>query len=121
MFLVVWRTDCLGCLVEIPILNRLQKEFASEDFTVIGLSMDRERDGYVGRFVRKHKIAYPVWLGYGQPLSEYVRTHIIPTLFAIGPDGEVLGHAVGAIPSYDDAVGAIEQARRMIAERERAK
>ena len=113
VLLIAWRTDCVACLYELPILNRLQKEYSAENFTIIGLSMDRGKDNYVANFVKKKKMAYPVWLGYGQPIMKYTLTEILPTLFAIGPDGELLGYHLGAFKSYEEAVAIMKQARTL--------
>ena len=114
VFLIVWRTDCKACLLEIPLLNRLQQEYSAEDVTIIGLSMDRGKDDLVERVIEAREINYPVWLGYSQPISKYTYTQIFPTVFAIGPEGEVLWYMYGAFPSYEQAVAAMDQARRLI-------
>jgi thiol-disulfide isomerase/thioredoxin len=114
VFLTVWRTDCKACMFEIPILNKLQKEYANQDFTIIGLSMDKDKDDLVRKVIEARDINYPIWLGYDQPLSEYTQTQYLPTLFAIGPEGEVLGYLIGAFQSYEHAVGALTQSRSLI-------
>ncbi len=111
VFLNVWKTDCIPCLVEIPILNRLQKEYSSEDFTVIGLAMDRGKDKRVAAVAEKANIIHPIWLGYGQPIARYVDVGITPFLWVLGPDGELLFSIPGAFPTYDDAVRAMKWAR----------
>jgi hypothetical protein len=98
-------------LFEIPILNRLQKEFSGDDFTVLGLSIDRGKDEFVKKVIEVRGINYPVWMGYNQPLSKYTATEYLPTLFAIGPGGEVLGYLVGAFPSYEHAVAVLKESR----------
>lgn len=121
VFLSMWKTDCFPCLLEIPILNQLQKEYASDDFTVIGVSLDRGKDPLVHRIVEKAGITYPVWFAYGQPIAKYVDFSVTPFLIVIGPDGRVLGHFLGKIPTYRDAVGFVDQAREMIAEHKEQK
>ncbi len=116
VFLVVWRTDCKACLFEIPTLNKLQEEFGGEDFTVLGLSVDKDKDEFVRKVIEVRGINYPVWMGYGQPLSRYTATEYLPTLFTIGPEGELLGYLPGAFPSYEDAVAVVEEARRRASE-----
>lgn len=113
VLLIAWRTDCIACLYELPILNRLQKEYSAEEFTIIGLSMDRDKDEYVAKFVKEKGMAYPVWLGYGQPILKYTFTEILPTLFVIGPGGEMLGYHLGAFRSYEEAVAIMKQARTL--------
>lgn len=117
VFLTVWRTDCRACIFEIPILNRIQQEYSAEDFTVIGLSMDRGKDDFVKKVVEMKEINYPIWLGYGQPLSRYTYTQYLPTLFVIGPEGEVLGYMIGAFMSYEHAMAVIGHARNLVKEK----
>jgi len=118
VLLIAWRTDCVACLYELPILNRLQKKYSDENFTIIGLSMDRGKNNYVAKFVKKKKMAYPVWLGYGQPIMKYTLTEVLPTMFAIGPNGELLGYHMGAFRSYEEAVAIMKQAR-VLSEKDR--
>lgn len=118
VFLVVWKTDCPACLIEIPILNKLQEEYSSEDFTIIGLSMDRGKDDFVKKVVEVRKIDYPVWLGYNEPISRYLSTPLLPTLFVIGPEGEVLGYLIGPFRSYEHAVANVKHARSFLKEKE---
>lgn len=120
VFLTVWRTDCKACLFEIPILNKLQEEFAGEEFTVVGLSMDRGRDELVKKVIKVREINYPIWMGYGQSLSRYTETPYFPTLFTIGPEGEVLGYMIGAFQSYEHAVAVVKEARLRIVKTEGA-
>jgi len=114
VFLVIWKTDCFACLFEIPTLNRLHEEYSSEDFAVIGLSMDRNRIKQLTEVIKKYNIAYPVWLGHGQPISEYTDVPIFPVLLVIGPDGNVVGHFLGAFHSYEHATAAMKEARAII-------
>ena len=114
IFLVIWKTDCVACIFEIPMLNKLQEEYSSEDFTVVGLSMDRGKTRQVAQTIEKHKIVYPVWLGYEQPISKYTDVPIVPVMLVIGPDGKVVGHFIGAFHSYEHAVAALKEARAII-------
>ena len=115
VFLTVWRTDCKACLFEIPTLNRLQKEFSSEDFTVLGVSVDRGKDEFVKKVVELREMNYPIWMGLDQPLMKYTPAQYLPTLYAIGPGGEVLGVMEGAFPSYEYALEVLKEARARVA------
>lgn len=114
VFLMAWRTDCPDCILEIPVLNRLQREYSDKDFTVVGLSMDKGKDDFVRKVIEAREIIYPIWLGYDQPLSKYVPTQIFPALFVIGPEGKLLGYKTGAFHSYEHAVAALNQSRSLI-------
>ncbi|RJP19583.1 MAG: TlpA family protein disulfide reductase [Candidatus Abyssobacteria bacterium SURF_5] len=114
IFLSLWKIDCPPCLMEIPILNRLQKEYSSDDFTVIGVSLDRGKEEMVSHIVKRADITYPVWLAYDQPILKYLDAPFTPFLFVLGPDGEVLGYYPGKIPTYNDAVTVMNEARKLV-------
>jgi len=114
IFLVIWKTDCVACVFEIPILNKLHNEHYSEDFTVIGLSMDRGKKERVERIVEEYRIDYPVWLGHGESISAYTDVPIVPVLLVIGPDGWLAGHFIGAFYSLEHAEAALKEARAII-------
>ena len=114
IFLVIWKTDCVACIFEIPMLNKLQEEHSSEDFTVIGVSMDRGKERQIAQTVERYKIVYPVWLGHGQPIAEYTDVPIVPVMLVVGPDGHLVGHFIGAFHSYEHAVAAVKEARAII-------
>jgi thiol-disulfide isomerase/thioredoxin len=114
VFLVIWRTDCPACIFEIPVLNKIQEEYAGDDFTIIGLSMDRGKDDFVKKVAEMRQIDYPIWLGYGEPISPYTQTPVLPTLLVLGPTGEVIGYMHGAFPSDEYAVAVIEESRKWL-------
>jgi cytochrome c-type biogenesis protein len=114
VFLTVWRTDCKACIFEIPVLNRLHREYSDKNLAVVGLSLDNGKDDFVRKVIEVKEINYPIWLGYGQPLSEYVPTQVLPTLFVIDPEGKVLGYMPGAFLSYEHAVAVVNESRNLI-------
>ncbi|RJP70730.1 MAG: TlpA family protein disulfide reductase [Candidatus Abyssobacteria bacterium SURF_17] len=121
VFLNIWKTDCIACLHEIPILNRVQKEYASANFTIVGLAMDKKKDERVAQVMKVGNIAYPVWLGDGQPIAKYADVWAYPFLLAIGPNGELIGYIEGAFPTYEHAVDAIKRARELLEKKESSK
>ncbi len=120
VFMNVWRIDCKPCLIEIPILNKLQQEYSSNDFAVIGVSIDMGHEDIVAAIAKQGGITYPVWLAYGQPLFRYVDVPYTPFLIILGPDGEVLGTIRGAFDDYSDVVSIMNQAKAFV-KKEKAK
>lgn len=118
IFLNVWKTDCRACLLELPVLNRLHREYSSESFAVIGIAMDRGKDRYVAELADMVNLEFPVWLGYGQPIAEYVEVPVTPVLFFVAPNGEVLGYLVGAFPTYESAVEVMKKTREEVEQKE---
>ena len=56
-----WATWCAPCRRELPLLNRLQAEFAPRGVQVIGVAVDFAAD--VRAFVRDFPVAYPILVG----------------------------------------------------------
>jgi thiol-disulfide isomerase/thioredoxin len=56
-----WATWCAPCRREIPLLNRLQKEYAAQGVEVIGVAVDFPEE--VVAYMQKTPIAYPVLIG----------------------------------------------------------
>ena len=50
-----WATWCPACLVELPILDRLQQAMGGSDFQVVAVSVDRDDARKVERFVRDRR------------------------------------------------------------------
>jgi thiol-disulfide isomerase/thioredoxin len=61
-----WATWCESCLAEIPHLIELQGKYATQGFTVVGISVDDSRDGIhpptevVAAFAASHGMNYPI-------------------------------------------------------------
>jgi len=56
-----WATWCAPCRREIPLLNRLQKEYAAKGVEVVGIAVDFVND--VKGYVKANPIGYPVLVG----------------------------------------------------------
>lgn len=108
-----WATYCPPCREEIPHLVRLQKEYGSKGFKVIGLNVGGEEDRpKVPEFVKLYGIQYQL----AEPDPETVRLFFgaddsIPQTFVLDRRGRLVRHFVG----YDSEVAseleaAVEQA-----------
>ena len=56
-----WATWCAPCRRELPLLNRLQAEFAPQGVQVLGVAVDFAAD--VRAFMRDFPVAYPILIG----------------------------------------------------------
>lgn len=95
-----WATWCGPCRVEIPGFIELQKRYASQGFTMIGISMDDSAEPVVG-FYKELQMNYPVAVGNDRLGELYGGVEGLPTTFVIGRDGRIYAKHVGA---YDPAV-----------------
>ncbi len=67
LILNFWATWCAPCRREIPLLQRIDREWQAHRFTVVGIAVDRRPA--VAAFVRRFKIAYPILQGDRQALG----------------------------------------------------
>ncbi len=95
-----WATWCGPCQLEIPGFIDLQKRYAAQGFTMIGISMDDSSDPVV-EYYKDHQMNYPVALGNDRLAELFGVNQGYPTTFVIGRDSRIYAKHVGA---YDPAV-----------------
>ncbi len=66
-----WATWCPPCVREMPLLDRLQKAFASQDVVFVGIAVDDADE--VKKFVREKNIGFPILLGETRAMDLMVR------------------------------------------------
>ncbi len=90
-----WATWCGPCRIEIPGFVELQNRYASQGFTMIGISMDDSPEPVVD-FYRELHMNYPVAMGNDRLGELYGGMEGLPTTFVIGRDGRIYAKHVGA-------------------------
>ncbi len=90
-----WATWCGPCRIEIPGLVEMQDKYASQGFSVIGISIDDE-PGSVVEFYKEFKMNYPVAVGNPRVGELYGGIFGLPTTFLIGRDGRIYAKHTGA-------------------------
>jgi thiol-disulfide isomerase/thioredoxin len=91
-----WATWCGPCREEIPGFTVLQEKYASQGFSVIGISMDDE-PGPVAQFYKEFRMNYPVAVGNQRIGELYGGIFGLPTTFLIGRDGRIYAKHTGGI------------------------
>jgi peroxiredoxin len=90
-----WATWCGPCRESIPHLIDLYNNFQSKGFTIIGMSVDKEKEEEtLRRFVKSMDIPYPVVLSPEQLARQYGISGI-PTTLLIDREGKILEKIVG--------------------------
>jgi len=110
-----WATWCVPCREAIPDFVELQKQYAEEGFTLLGISLDEEGAAVVKPFAQEFGITYPVLIGNTQVSAAYGGIQALPTAFLIGRDGRILETFVG-----DRAKADFERAIRSALQRDAA-
>ena len=95
-----WATWCGPCRLEIPGFIELQKRYAAQGFTMIGISMDDSPEPVVD-FYKELQMNYPVAIGNDRLGELYGGMPGLPTTFVIGRDGRIYAKHVGV---YDRSV-----------------
>jgi thiol-disulfide isomerase/thioredoxin len=95
-----WATWCGPCRIEIPSFIELQKRYAAQGFTLIGISMDDSSEAVVD-FYKQFQMNYPVAIGNERLGELYGGIPGLPVTFLIGRDGRIYAKHVGA---YDPSV-----------------
>lgn len=94
----IWTTSCAQCVIELPMLDRLQKDMGGVKFQVIALSSDLEpfpvlRRFFTNRGIKNLKI-------YSDPqarFSQAANVKGLPTTFLIDEEGREIGRIRGIV------------------------
>jgi thiol-disulfide isomerase/thioredoxin len=92
-----WATWCGPCKLEMPWLIQMQKKYASQGFTVLGISEDDSTNKKISDFMAKMGVDYPVLIYDDQLNKAYGGIDYLPTSYYIGRDGKVIIEAGGLI------------------------
>ncbi len=88
-------TDCDGCKKELPILERLQAEFAARGLAVLVFATDLQGEEVVGPYFRASPTPLPVLLDNYQMVVKRYGVTEIPSLFLVDPQGTIVHKEVG--------------------------
>ena len=91
-----WATWCGPCRAEIPGFVVMQEKYASQGFSIIGISMDDEAAPVVD-FYKEFRMNYPVAVGNQRIGELYGGILGLPTTFLIGRDGRIYAKHTGGI------------------------
>ena len=91
-----WASWCAPCIIEIPHLNALQKQFGPKGFQVVGIAMD-DSEAVTRQTMQKYPFAYPVVLGDAKFGNLYGGVLGLPLKYLVGADGKILAIWSGEI------------------------
>ena len=90
-----WASWCLECRPEMPVLERLHREFGPRGLAVVGINA-REETETVARYARALGLTFPLVLDRDGNMNRSYGVLGLPTTFIIGRDGRAVAFAVGA-------------------------
>lgn len=90
-----WASWCLECRPEMPVLERLHREFAPQGLAVVGVNA-REREEAVSRYAKELGLTFPLVLDPDGKISALYGVVGLSATFLVGRDGRAVGFAIGS-------------------------
>ncbi len=96
-----WATWCAPCRMEIPSFVEINKELPDDEFTIIGVALDRKGSveqirKLIKDFAKKQNVNYLNFLPTKDIISPYGEISAIPTTFIIDKKGNIVEKIRGA-------------------------
>lgn len=88
-----WATWCPPCRAELPKVIQLYKQYHSQGFEIIGVSLDSDRDTLDKFLKQQNGMTWPQYFdgqGWGNKLVGEYDVHGIPSTLLIGRDGKII-------------------------------
>lgn len=90
-----WASWCAECRPEMPVLERLHREFASRGLAIVGINV-REDKHAVGRYATELGLTFPLVLDPEGKKKDLYGVIGLPTTFVVGRDGRAVAFGVGS-------------------------
>lgn len=85
----IWASWCEPCAVEMPVLERLYRQYRGEGFTVVGVSVDSQRRN-IDRFFQRHgRVSFPIVHDPSRRVAGAYATPAMPSSYLIDRNGIV--------------------------------
>jgi len=101
---MIWSTDCVACEEQKPMIQSFHKDYSETKAKVIGIANDgMGLLGEIKKLIKKNEPSYPNYVASPETFySEFEiatgkKFRATPTYIMFGPDGRILGVAVGQI------------------------
>lgn len=103
-----WATWCGPCIVEMPSMEKLYREFHDEGFEILAVSSDLQGQMATKPFKEQFELTFPILHDLHQEVNAIYQIRSIPASLLVGKDGVIAYRVPGARDWYS------EKARTMI-------
>ena len=95
-----WASWCGPCRIENPDLVKLKNKYSSNEFEIVGISLDRDRDSWINA-IKNDNIENWVHISnlkfWGEPIAKLYKVIQMPTTFLLDENRNVIGKDVKGI------------------------
>jgi thiol-disulfide isomerase/thioredoxin len=100
-----WATWCTPCRQELPMLDKVARDYAGKDVVFVAASLDdKSTQKHISGFLQKKKISLPVWVGATPgTLQQMDLGKIIPATIILDEKGDAVGRILGEARRKDIA------------------
>ena len=83
-----WASWCEPCAEEMPVLERLYRQYRGQGFRVVGVSQDRTESNVQG-FLRQHRVSFPIVHDGAHAVAGRYRPPRMPSSYIVDRQGVV--------------------------------
>lgn len=106
-----WATWCKPCEDEMPEMENLYRTLGSQDFDLIAVSVDNDRQA-VEEFVARLGLTFPILLDPQKRVADAYQSYRFPESYLIDRDGVIVMRYIG--PREWDAPAYVARIRRLL-------
>jgi peroxiredoxin len=106
-----WATWCKPCEDEMPAMETLYRALGSQDFELIAISVDDDRQA-VEEFTSRVGLTFPVLLDPEKRVSDAYQSYRFPESYLIDREGVLIARYIG--PRQWDAPAYVDRIRRLL-------
>jgi thiol-disulfide isomerase/thioredoxin len=96
-----WATWCGPCVKEMPSLQKLATEYASQGLVVIGINVDENPAEVLSPFLKKHAISFPSFVDPDGSLADRFSISGLPLTLVIDSERKILFEHLGDEEWFD--------------------
>lgn len=97
-----WATWCGPCREEMPVLERLHRQYGKAGLLVLGINMDENTDG-ARAMTRRLDVTFPVLFDTDKRVAKGYKVASMPATFIVDRDGRVRHQHLGYVSETAEA------------------
>ncbi len=94
VFLNFWATWCPPCILEMPTMEKLHREFGSKGLVILAVNF-RESPKQVKAFLKEHQLTFTTLLDPKGKVFELYQASSLPTTTFVNKNGQAVGKVIG--------------------------